>query len=1134
MESTESHPPSTAYVAGERFTAPASSSQARVNPDGESARPYGELPPRERVEAPSEPYPAVNMASRPRSSSTSREEGHLPNPMPQTRVSMEEQASQRPAYREAPQPPMPHESIHRPVYATRPPYPTPPFPYQHPPAPSTSPPAPPLPPSEPSYPHLPPPNHLAQHPAYPSDNPGSSKTADPRFRPDLHPAPRAGYPSYSTTQMRPPNNSKQRGSNEVPTLFELRQMYGNQSQEPEIRYSKSHRLPELSKQTGHGPPPSQHPHPPQPHTSYSQGSPAVTSAPPMTSSPLTQSPSMSDPPPISSRRSYSGQSQSLSSMSGRFYGGSAQTPNRNGQPLNMVTYTTLSEAATLQRTFYQYSPPPTATPKSDPLVPMYAPTPPPLPSRSQPPPPPSQNHPRIPPPPGSKSHPIIPYRPPEQDPGNLGRITYYGPEDFEREPRNAEWPGAAPWEYRQDQEMQTRSPTPPPVVDLPPESPELENGSSHAQPTPAAPQSLPEWASTDLPMEQQPTMSDSNPLAGLDGIASRESSASRKDLAPLPQSRSRPASTPPVEYTSVGVQTGKSPKTVTATTAQNQLMQKYGPGGVISKRQRRREEVQQRMRRMSDEFFEHLEAIYADRMEGLHEELRSIHDGTHPEYLEFLHDRGEIRSKIIFDAELFSKYEQVCAEKQYKEEMKNIDVEARQEMDGLKEMMLNALEERRRKLKEDKEAVEWPIDDIFEPRKRRNKRSLRRRALDAKDGSNRDDYYPLSYTLALGPTRGGVIKKSTRGKETVVQGPPFIEKLRADEIREDLEKMRIGMPPAQVRVGKNDSMVSKETALSTEVSFESVGDVSDQLLVPSCRDAPLTFSYTHHSPIPPPLLARESGTETPAVVLGVDEAGRGPVLGPMVYGICYCALDDYDETSNWGFADSKQLKETERERLFTTVHESPDKMGWSVKVLSPQDISSGMLKRCKYSLNELAHETTIGLISETLQRGVNVREIYVDTVGPPESYQAKLSRTFPGILIKVSKKADSLFPIVSAASIVAKVTRDAILKRWLFLEGARVEDQCGRAFGSGYPSDPDTVAWIKSLSCKVFGYPNIMRFSWATCVKLLEDKAIAVDWHDVDPTQRNVAQLFAKQEQQGSKRTSKIIDKMGLCSVSDF
>lgn len=91
---------------------------------------------------------------------------------------------------------------------------------------------------------------------------------------------------------------------------------------------------------------------------------------------------------------------------------------------------------------------------------------------------------------------------------------------------------------------------------------------------------------------------------------------------------------------------------------------------------------------------------------------------------------------------------------------------------------------------------------------------------------------------------------------------------------------------------------------------------------------------------------------------------------------------------------------------------------------------------------------------------MNLFQIYVDTVGPPSSYQAKLCRVFPGIDITVAKKADSTYPIVSAASIVAKVTRDAILKNWAFAE-PNLSGTISQTFGSGYPSG---IIRVKQMS----------------------------------------------------------------------
>lgn len=138
----------------------------------------------------------------------------------------------------------------------------------------------------------------------------------------------------------------------------------------------------------------------------------------------------------------------------------------------------------------------------------------------------------------------------------------------------------------------------------------------------------------------------------------------------------------------------------------------------------------------------------------------------------------------------------------------------------------------------------------------------------------------------------------------------------------------------------------------------------------------------------------------------------------------------------------------------------------------------------------MAHDTTIDLIAAIVSKGVNIKEVYIDTVGPPDKYQEKLSKIFPAIKIVVSKKADSIYPIVSAASICAKVTRDSEISNWNFIENVTVD----RNFGSGYPSDPNTVQWLKSNCDPLFGYPRLIRFSWSTTDNMLEKNGVMVDW----------------------------------------
>lgn len=234
--------------------------------------------------------------------------------------------------------------------------------------------------------------------------------------------------------------------------------------------------------------------------------------------------------------------------------------------------------------------------------------------------------------------------------------------------------------------------------------------------------------------------------------------------------------------------------------------------------------------------------------------------------------------------------------------------------------------------------------------------------------------------------------------------------------------------------------------------------------------------------------------------LGIDEAGRGPVLGPLVYGICFSPVAEKDKFKKMGFADSKTLTEEQREGIFEKICENLDFMGWMVEILSPAYISRSMLRRAKYNLNALSHDCAIGLVKRALEKGVNVTEVFVDTVGDPGKYQEKLKDIFPSIDITVAKKADALYPVVSAASICAKVARDRAVKNWHFAEGITIEDN---SFGSGYPGDPATKKFLAGNIDPVFGFPDFVRFSWSTAALILEREAAAVSWEDDDDDQNS-------------------------------
>ncbi len=156
-----------------------------------------------------------------------------------------------------------------------------------------------------------------------------------------------------------------------------------------------------------------------------------------------------------------------------------------------------------------------------------------------------------------------------------------------------------------------------------------------------------------------------------------------------------------------------------------------------------------------------------------------------------------------------------------------------------------------------------------------------------------------------------------------------------------------------------------------------------------------------------------------------------------------------------------------------------------------------MLRANPVSLNALSYEAVIRALKKILSMAKNppvVTKVFVDTVGDPDYYKSRLinglGQDYGEFIIE--KKADAKFKVVSAASIIAKVTRDTALDNWKWLESGIELD---KKFGSGYPGDETCVQWLERSQHPLFGYPNLVRFSWSTTREILEKKnAYNVKW----------------------------------------
>ncbi|HKZ64679.1 MAG TPA: ribonuclease HII [Thermoplasmata archaeon] len=203
-----------------------------------------------------------------------------------------------------------------------------------------------------------------------------------------------------------------------------------------------------------------------------------------------------------------------------------------------------------------------------------------------------------------------------------------------------------------------------------------------------------------------------------------------------------------------------------------------------------------------------------------------------------------------------------------------------------------------------------------------------------------------------------------------------------------------------------------------------------------------------------------------SLICGVDEAGRGPVLGPLV--VCAVACVSDVPLRQLNVRDSKKLSPERREAL---VPEIEKVCQFELIVVPAEDIDT---MRKEMTLNDYEAR----LFASVIER-VHPEVAYVDSADVDEhEFKKAILRALPFEVDLVSKHgADDLFPVVSAASILAKVRRDAEMKR--------IESEIGKRIGSGYSHDAETIAFLEAWVREHGGLPPHTRASWDTARRLL-------------------------------------------------
>lgn len=204
------------------------------------------------------------------------------------------------------------------------------------------------------------------------------------------------------------------------------------------------------------------------------------------------------------------------------------------------------------------------------------------------------------------------------------------------------------------------------------------------------------------------------------------------------------------------------------------------------------------------------------------------------------------------------------------------------------------------------------------------------------------------------------------------------------------------------------------------------------------------------------------------MICGVDEAGRGPVLGPLV--VAGVAVESDSRLRQLQVRDSKKLSPARREALAPEIEGVAKSV---VLVIPAEDID---VMRAEMSLNEFEAKLFASIIEKLRPDTAYVDAVDVDEI---DFKKAILRELASPVEIVSQHNADELFPVVSAASILAKVRRDR--------EVRTIEAAIGRPIGSGYPSDPVTIAFLEGWIREKGTLPPHTRASWDTARRLLSE-----------------------------------------------
>jgi ribonuclease HII len=210
------------------------------------------------------------------------------------------------------------------------------------------------------------------------------------------------------------------------------------------------------------------------------------------------------------------------------------------------------------------------------------------------------------------------------------------------------------------------------------------------------------------------------------------------------------------------------------------------------------------------------------------------------------------------------------------------------------------------------------------------------------------------------------------------------------------------------------------------------------------------------------------------LVVGVDEAGRGPVLGSMFIGAMAVDTEDMEQLETLRLKDSKKLSDERRRTLDRRIRQVADEI--VVREVTASEIDE---LRKIMSLNEIEMKAFADVI-EQLGPGKAILDLpEPDAARFKRKIKNELPDAFEHLKIVAEHKADENYPIVSAASILAKNGREDHIEE--------LKDKYEVNFRSGYPHDEPTIAFLEEYMEQHGRFPDETRTSWNTAKRIKKE-----------------------------------------------